>query len=162
MQNEYRQQNKNSFFITDLNIVDGYKSKNSNEKNTLTHLFSKYEMDLDFENFIESSLNISLQKVNNDTYLKIFDSNIVNTDLKPDNFDTLTSDINLNLENENFDFNAGFTAYENLSKQNSDRYQYVLPYYDFSKVFDNNNFVSFNFLSQGDNILKDTSSLSQE
>ena len=160
LQNEYRQQNKNSFFITDLNIVDGYKSKNSNEKNTLTHLFSKYEMDLDFENFIESSLNISLQKVNNDTYLKIFDSNIVNTDLKPDNFDTLTSDINLNLENENFDFNAGFTAYENLSKQNSDRYQYVLPYYDFSKsFFDNNNFVSFNFLSQGDNILKDTNSL---
>ena len=160
LQNEYRQQNKNSFFITDLNIVDGYKSKNSNEKNTLTHLFSKYEMDLDFENFVESSLNISLQKVNNDTYLKIFDSNIVNTDLKPDNFDTLTSDINLNLENENFDFNAGFTAYENLSKQNSDRYQYVLPYYDFSKsFFDNNNFVSFNFLSQGDNILKDTNSL---
>ena len=160
LQNEYRQQNKNSFFITDLNIVDGYKSKNSNEKNTLTHLFSKYEMDLDFENFVESSLNISLQKVNNDTYLKIFDSNIVNTDLKPDNFDTLTSDINLNLENENFDFNAGFTACENLSKQNSDRYQYVLPYYDFSKsFFDNNNFVSFNFLSQGDNILKDTNSL---
>ena len=160
LQNEYRQQNKNSFFITDLNIVDGYKSKNSNEKNTLTHLFSKYEMDLDFENFVESSLNISLQKVNNDTYLKIFDSNIVNSDLKPDNFDTLTSDININLENENFDFNAGFTAYENLSKQNSDRYQYVLPYYDFSKsFFDNNNFVSFNFLSQGDNILKDTNSL---
>ena len=160
LQNEYRQQNKKSFFITDLNIVDGYKSKNSNEKNTLTHLFSKYEMDLDFENFVESSLNISLQKVNNDTYLKIFDSNIVNTDLKPDNFDTLTSDINLNLENENFDLNAGFTAYENLSKQNSDRYQYVLPYYDFSKsFFENNNFASFNFLSQGDNILKDTNSL---
>ena len=47
-------------------------------------------MDLDFENFIESSLNISLQKVNNDTYLKIFDTNIVNTELKPDNFETLT------------------------------------------------------------------------
>ena len=89
-QNEYRQQNKNSFFITDFNIVDGYKSKKSNKENTLTHLFSKYELDLDFENFIESSLNISFQKVNNDTYLKIFDTNIVNTELKPDNYDTLT------------------------------------------------------------------------
>ena len=159
-QNEYRQQNKNSFFITDFNIVDGYKSKKSNEKNTLTHLFSKYQIDLDFENFIESSLNISFQKVNNDTYLKVFDTNIVNTDLKPDNFDTLTSDIDLNLENEKFSLNTGFTAYENLSKQNSDRYQYVLPYYDFSKsFFDNNNFASFNFISQGDNILKDTNSL---
>ena len=38
-QNEYRQQNKNSYLIADFNIVDGYKSKKSNEKNTLTHLF---------------------------------------------------------------------------------------------------------------------------
>ena len=159
-QNEYRQQNKNSYFIADFNIVDNYKSKKSNEKNTLTHLFSKYQIDLGYENFIESSFNFSFQKVNNDTYLKVFDTNIVNTDLKPDNFDTLTSDIDLNLENENFSLNTGFTAYENLSKQNSDRYQYVLPYYDFSKsFFDNNNFASFNFISQGDNILKDTNSL---
>ena len=160
IQNEYRQQNKDSFFITDLNIVDGYKSKNSNEKNTLTHLFSRYELNLDYENFAESSLDISLQKVNNDTYLKVFDSNIINTDLKPSNFDTLTSEINLKLQNQNFELNTGFTAYENLSKQNSDRYQYVLPYYDFSKsFFNNNNFASFDFLSQGDNILKDTNSL---
>jgi len=159
-QNEYRQQNKNSFFIADFNITDGYKSKTTNMKNTLTHFFTKYDADLHFENFIESSLNISIQKVNNDTYLKIFDTNIVNTDLKPENFDTLTSEIELNLEHENFALNTGFASYENLSKQNSDRYQYVLPYYDFSKsLFDNNNFGSFNFLSQGDNILKDTNSL---
>ncbi len=159
-QNEYRQQNKSSYFITDFNIVNNYKSKKSNEKNTLTHLFSQYQLDLAYENFIESSFNFSFQKVNNDTYLKVFDSNIVNTELKPDNFDTLTSDIDLNLENENFSLTTGFTAYENLSKQNSDRYQYVLPYYDFSRNFlDNNNFASFNFISQGDNILKDTNSL---
>ena len=158
--NEYRQQNKKSFFITDLNIVDGYKSKKSNKENTLTHLFAKFQSDLDFENFIQSSLNLSFQKVNNDTYLKVFDTNIVNTDLKPDNFDTLASDINLNFENEKFSLSSGLTAYENLSKQNSDRYQYVLPYYDFStSFFNNNNFASFGFISQGDNILKDTNSL---
>tara|TARA_B100000579_G_scaffold19245_1_gene13576 strand:+ start:797 stop:3229 length:2433 start_codon:yes stop_codon:yes gene_type:complete len=159
-QNEYRQQNKRSFFISDFNIIDGYKSKKENEKKTLTHLFSKFESDLDFENFIESSLNISVQKVNNDTYLKVFDSNIVDTELKPENFDTLTSGIELDLEHEKFAFNAGFTAYEDLSKQNSDRYQFILPYYNLSKsFFINNNFGSFDFLSQGDNILKDTNSL---
>ena len=159
-QNEYRQQNENSFFIVDHNIVNNYKSKKSNKENTLTHLFSKFQLDLSYEDFIESSLDFSFQKVNNDTYLKVFDSNIVNTDLKPDNFDILTSEIDLNLENENFSFNAGFTSYEDLSKQNSDRYQYVLPYYDFSRsLFKNNNFASFNFASQGDNILKDTNSL---
>ena len=159
-QNEYRQQNKNSFFITDFNITDGYKSKVSNKKKTLTHLFAEYNTDLDFENFIVSSLDISIQKVNNDTYLKIFDTNIVNTELKPKNLTTLTSDIELNLENEKFSLDTGFTAYEDLSKTNSDRYQFVLPYYNFSKNFlDDSSFGSFNFLSQGDNILKDTNSL---
>ncbi|MFL2894924.1 MAG: LPS-assembly protein LptD [Candidatus Pelagibacter sp.] len=159
-QNEYRQQNKKSFFITDFNITDGYKSKKENEKKTLIHLFSKFESNLDFENFIESSLNVSVQKVNNDTYLKVFDTNIVDTDLKPENFETLTSDIELDLEHEKFTFNTGFTAYESLSKQNSDRYQFVLPHYSLSTSFFNtNNFGSFDFLSQGDNILKDTNSL---
>ena len=159
-QSEYRQQNENSFFISDLNITDGYKSKKSNESNTLTHFFSKYNLDLDLENFDESSLNVSYQKVNNDTYLKVFDANIRNTKLKPDNFDILTSEIDVNLENEKFLLNTGFTAYEDLSKQNSDRYQYVLPYYNYSKNFiDNSGFGTFNFLSQGDNILKDTNNL---
>ncbi len=159
-QSEYRQQNENSFFISDLNITDGYKSKKSNESNTLTHFFSKYNLDLDLENFDESSLNVSYQKVNNDTYLKVFDANIRNTKLKPDNFDILTSEIDVNLENEKFLLNTGFTTYEDLSKQNSDRYQYVLPYFNFSKNFlDNSGFGTFNFLSQGDNILKDTNNL---
>tara|TARA_B100000035_G_scaffold280709_1_gene261168 strand:+ start:2208 stop:4640 length:2433 start_codon:yes stop_codon:yes gene_type:complete len=160
LQNEYRQKNKNSFFITDFNIANGYKPQTTNKKKTLIHLFTKYDADLNFEDFIESSLNISIQKVNNDTYLKVFDTNIVDTDLKPESFDTLTSDIKLNLDHEKFAFDTGFISYEDLSKAETDRYQYVLPYYNFSKVFFNdNNFGSFNFLSQGDNILKDTNSL---
>ena len=159
-QNEYRQQNKNSFFITDFNLIDGYKSKTTNKKNTLIHLFTRYDVDLDFNNFVESSLNISVQKVNNDTYLKIFDSNIVDTELKPENLDTLKSNLELNFEHEKFALDTGFTAYEDLSKPNSDRYQFILPYYNFSKSFLNgNNFGSFNLLSQGDNVIKDTNSL---
>ncbi len=57
-QNEYRQQNKNSYFIADFNIADGYKSKTTNKKNTLTHLFTKFDSNLDLENFIESTLKI--------------------------------------------------------------------------------------------------------
>ena len=133
-------------------------SKISNKK-ILVHLFSKYDSDLNFENFVESS-QYSVQRVNNDTYLKVFNSNIVDTDLKPDNFDTLTSKIELKLEHEKFVLDTGFTAYEDLSKSNSDRYQYVLPYYNFSKnLFNDSQFGSFNFLSQGDNILKDTNNL---
>ena len=129
-----------------------------------TKVYTEYRETFLFHAFLMSyqsfATYISFQKVSNDTYLKIFDTNIVNTDLKPDNFDTLTSEIDFNLENEKFVLNAGFTSYENLSELNSDRYQYVLPYFDFYKsFFDNNNFASFDFISQGDNILKDTNSL---
>ena len=79
-------------------------------------------------------MNISYQKVNSDTYLKIFDTNIVDTELKPENFDTLTSDIELNLENEKFNFTTGFTAYEDLSKPNSDRYQFIYLIIIFQKI----------------------------
>ena len=37
--------------------------------------FSKYSKDLNFDNFKQSSLELSLQKVNNDSYLKVFDQN---------------------------------------------------------------------------------------
>ena len=47
-----------------------------------------------------------------------------------------------------------------FQKKKSDRYQYVLPYYNFSRgLVEDNNFGSFSFQSQGDNILKDTNNL---
>ena len=70
--------------------------------------------------------------MNNDTYLKVFDANIVNAELKPDNFDTLTSDINFNLENEKYKLNTGFTAYENLSSRIVIVINMLL-YFDFSR-----------------------------
>ena len=35
-QNEYRQKNKNSSFIADFNLVEGYKSALSKTKNSIT------------------------------------------------------------------------------------------------------------------------------
>ena len=35
------------------------------------------------------------RKISNDTYLKVFDSNIANNELKPKNFDELKNEINL-------------------------------------------------------------------
>jgi hypothetical protein len=47
--------------------------------------------------------------------------------------------------------------YETLSGSNSDRYQYVLPSYNFSKNFNLENIDgSFNFNSSGNNTLRDT------
>ena len=54
------------------------------------------------------------------------------------------------------------TAYESLSGSSSDRYQYVLPYYNFSNFFEIdklNNQGTINFSSSGSNNLKNTNNL---
>ncbi len=160
LQNEYRQKNKNSSFITDFSFVKGYKSKNDNDEKSVGHFFSEYQSDLNLENFINSSLNVSVEKVNNDTYLKIFDKNIIDTNLKPNDFDVLTSQIELDLIHENYDFSTGFTAYEDLNKSNNDRYKLVLPYYSFAKnIWSDSNYGSTNLISTGDNVLDRTNNL---
>ena len=46
LQNEYREENKNSSFIADFSVTKGYKSSLSNNKNSISHLFAKYDLDL--------------------------------------------------------------------------------------------------------------------
>ena len=103
---------------------------------------------------------MSSERVSNDTYLKIFDANISNSKVKPSNFDVLSSEIKLFLDHENFDFETGFQAFEDLSLQSSDKYQYVLPYFDFNKeLSDNFTRGSLNLSSYGTNELKNTNNL---
>ena len=72
-------------------------------------------IDLDLESFEKSNLDVSLEKVTNDTYLKVFDTNLIYTDkeIRPSNLNQLTSSIELNLDNENINFNSGM-HYEKL------------------------------------------------
>ena len=51
------------------------------------------------------------------------------------------------------------SAYENLQKDSSDRYQYILPYYDFSTNLFSNDYGLIDFKSKGSNDLKDTNNL---
>lgn len=69
--------NKNSSFIADYSFTKGYRSKTNKDKNSIMH-FSNYNSDLKLDNFNVSTLDVSIQKVNNDTYLKIFDQNATN------------------------------------------------------------------------------------
>ena len=158
-QNEYRQANKNSSFIADLGLTTGYKSREEklNKENSIGHLFSEFNLDLDLENFITSEFDISIQKVTNDTYLKVFESNLIDTELKPSNQNKLTTSIALTLDHEeSYKFDAGMTAYESLSGLNSDRFQFILPYYNLSKNLLNNQYGQMDFTSAGTNNLTDT------
>ncbi len=161
-QNEYRQKNKNSSLIADFGLTKGYASSTqNNKKNSVGHFFSKFNLNLDLISFLKSDLKISLEKISMDTYLKIFDSNLsnLNSEIKPDNQDKLVSNIELDLENESFTLDMGMTSYETLSGSESDRYQFILPYYNFYKKLPKIKYGTLNFSSKGDNNLKDTNNL---
>ena len=159
-QNEYRQKNQNSSLEIDFGFVDDYKSALSSKKKSISHLFANFDLDLALDNFIHSEFLLTLQKVTNDTYLKVFDGNLFKNKLTPDNYDVLNSEAKVILNNENYNFTGGFQSFENLQLKSSDRYQFILPYYDFDKqIFKNfeNGFI--NFSSYGNNDLNNTNNL---
>ena len=159
LQAEYREKKENSALIADFAFVDGYKSSTSNKKNSISHLFAKYKLNLNLDNYIKSDLNLNFAKVTNDTYLKVFDGNLFDTTIKPDQ-NKLASSLSINLEHEDFNFSGGVEGYENLSGKSSDRYQYILPYYNFSKQFIiDSNLSTLSFNSSGSNNLKNTNNL---
>ena len=161
IQNEYRQANKNSNFLADFGFVNNYKSTTTKEKNTLSHFFLNYDLDLNLENFETSKLFISTEQVSNDTYLKVFDTYITKSEARPNNLNVLNNQIKINLSNEKYSLESGFLAYEDLGiDKNSDRYQYILPYYNFDTVLENDYFDgSISFSSSGSNNLSKTNDL---
>jgi LPS-assembly protein len=159
-QSEYRQKNKNSNLLADIGYVNDYKSSKSNNSNSLSHIFAKYESNLDLNKFNRSSLDIFLEKTSSDTYLGVFNNNLINTPILPSNYSKLTSGMYLALENENYQFDAGFEIYENLKGVSSgDRFQYTLPFYSYSKnpIILNNSTISLS--SSGSNSLTETNKL---
>ena len=158
LQGEYRQKDEYSSLITDFGFVNNFKSKYSKDKKNIMHLFAKSEVDLNLNNFNESNLEIYLEKTNNDTYLKIFDNYLLNNSVKPKNKSVLSSGIDLSLKNENFNLKAGFSAFEDLNKRQNDRYQYILPYYNFNSIL-NHNLGTIDFISDGNNVLQNTNNL---
>ena len=75
--------------MADFGYVNGYKSITTNKKNSLSHLFFDLDHNLNLENYNSSDLELSLNKVSKDTYLKVFDQHITKSTLRPDNFDKL-------------------------------------------------------------------------
>ena len=117
LQTEYRQANKKSDLIADLSII-------KKDSSTKSHFFSNFKGSLDKIGF-----EINLQKVSNDKYLKInkIKSPLIN------NFSTLHSFLNLKKSNEDYSLEASFEVYEDLSKNKSDRFEYVYPSFVYNK-----------------------------
>ena len=132
-------------------LIDFYKYLNSN---TIKNKFNlkQFKSDIQSGLYFESSIPIGygigssgalvaalydkyfIKKVSTDTYLSVFDQYLTKKDrVRPKNSNQLENGIILNLDHDNFYFESGIRSYENLGvKKTSDRYNYVLPYYNFS------------------------------
>ena len=164
LQSEFRKKGKNSFLIADFAFLRDYKSSTDNKTKNVNHLFMNYSNDLNIPNYLDSKLEAQIEKVTNDTYLKVFQNNLFDTPVMPGSQTTMNSNIKLYLEQENQNLTTGIEIYENLGVKHSDRFQYTLPYYDFFKnithvIKDSDIDGSLNFLSSGTNKLSNTNNL---
>ena len=158
---EYRAINKKNRILADAGYVNGYKSNTTNKKSSLSHYFLDIDHDLKLDDFDSSDLKLSLKRVSNDTYLKIFDQHITKSSLRPENFDNLNNSLKLFLNHKDFIFETGIQSFEDLQIENkSDRYQYNLPYYSYDKSVEQNYLAgNINFNSNGNNYLSETNKL---
>jgi len=139
LQSEYRQAFENSNLISDFSF-------NNDGKNTNTHLFAKIYGNLN----PETKFNFKYQDVTNDDYLKIH--NLSNSSLIIESESLLTNQLNITKNiDDNANLDTSFTVFEDLSKKDSDRFQYVLPSFAYTKnikIPDHYN-GNFKFVSSG-------------
>ena len=134
LQSEFRQKNKKSYHIADLSQFI------SSEKGSKGHLFYNFNKNFKGDSFDDMELNIKLEQVSDDTYLKAYkvESPIIN------NNTNLLNSIKVNFYNENRKISSNLDIYEDLSKISSDRYEYV-PNFSFSDIINDN----YSFRSNG-------------
>ena len=159
IQNEYRKVSENSDILINFGHSRNYKSLSQNKKKNISYVFSQFDFDLNLKDFETSKLDIDIEKITNDSFLKIYDANLLEntTSLKPGSSDIMKSELKLTLNNNNYNLTTGFSSYENMQKNKNDRYQLILPYYDFNKTIIPE-FVegSINLNSSGSNDLNNT------
>ena len=138
LQSEYRQAFENSNLIADFSL--------NKEENINTHFFAELDGIVDDKTEYE----IQIQNVSNDNYLKIHKIQEYTELIKNDS--TLTSFISLDRRLDDvttLDISA--TLYEDLSKGDTDKYQYIFPNFNFKKDIniDESYNGNFRFLSSG-------------
>ena len=127
LQSEFRQKNKNSSHFTDISQYI------ENDNNSKGHFFYDFNKKYKTKNYDDIDLNIELQQVTDETYLKAFkvDSPIIKDKTKLKNL------LSLDFYSDNISINTSFDVYEDLSKTDSDKFEYV-PNFSFSNIINDN------------------------
>jgi LPS-assembly protein len=130
LQNEYRQENKNSSHIADFSIAssDFLSSKNT----TKSHFFSNSKFELSNDFFNQSNIELNLESVTNDEYLKVYkiEGDQINIDTN-----TLHSYFSLDTEKNDIEFYTSLEVYEDLTKDKQSRHEFIYPNYTIQKRF---------------------------
>ena len=141
-QTEYRQANKNSKFNLDHSINTTNESSNS-------HFFSNFKSETNNKSF-----EINLETTSNKNYLKKYD---IKSPLI-DDYITLNSFSSFEVSADDYDFSTSIEVFEDLTKNNSDSYEYIYPNYNFRKLLSDDNKGSLYFSSSGYQKKYDTNS----
>tara|TARA_B100001057_G_scaffold249249_1_gene249517 strand:- start:2789 stop:5173 length:2385 start_codon:yes stop_codon:yes gene_type:complete len=145
LQSEYRHVNKDSTHISDFGILS------EKDKNSKSHFFYEYNKNLNYFSFEESNLDLQIQQTSNDTYLK---ANKIETVLTEEDNDVLQSSIGLNLYSEDLAVDTEFIVYENLNKDKSDRYEFILPKIKLLKNIENRTNLNGDFNLKSNSFMK--------
>ena len=130
LQTEYRHLTKNSNHILDFSIKNSNPVKlNLKESQSETHFFSNSSFKLNFDYFDLSKVDLKIQQTSSDSYLKKYK---LKSDLIESTSD-LHSKINFEATKDSSELNIIAEVFEDLTKNKSDRYEYILPSYSYSK-----------------------------
>ena len=134
---EYHQAFRNSNFLLDFGYTEGFKKTDLKKKSgNKSHFFSEFTKNFNFKDEGISSLNLKVQEVSNDKYLKLYklDSTLVDY-----NMQTLENSIDFTYEKEDLFFGFNASIYETLKENYNDKYEYIYPDITVNKnLFSNN------------------------
>ena len=154
-QTEYRQVNKKSDHIFDFSIFNKSRLLPQSGKTEATHFFTKSNFETDINFFDNSEIEMKIQQVSDDLYLKThkLKSALITSET------VLNSKVMFEGSNENLDLNFSTEVFEDLSKSETDRYEYIFPSYNLTRYFESALEGELSFTSIGSNKLYDTNVL---
>ena len=126
LQNEYRQKNKDSEFITDFSVF-------ADKRKTENHLFLNFSKKINVNNFEKSNLQINIEQASNDTYLRA--NKLTSPIIRSTDF--LENYLKINMSSNDTQLKSEVIVYENLNRKSSDKYEYIFPRLDIVKTIQN-------------------------
>ena len=122
---EYHQAFKNSNLLTDFGYTEGYKKTNTTKKGgDKSHFFGKFVKNYKDKKGFENTLDLTVQEVSNDKYLKLYK---IKSNLVDFNQDTLENSFEFTQEREDLFFGLNGSIYETMKDDYEDKYEYNLP-----------------------------------